>query len=449
MRSLRGALVATLGVAVVAVTLAGGYATYRQARAGIDEVFDYHLRQLALALRDRAAGRGEGDLGGVGEDFDFVVQVWDGAGNLRYLSRPGTGLPPVAQLGFATVAAPGGGWRVFSAALGPLVVQVAQPLAVRERLAVRAALRSLTPLLVLVPLLALLVGWVVSRGLAPLSRIARAVEARTPDSLAPLPAVGVPEEVAPLVTALNELLARLGAALDAQRAFVADAAHELRTPLAALRVQLQLAERAPDPAARAAALAALGAGLDRAARLVQQLLALARAEPASPARPAAPVALGELAARVVADLAALAAARGIDLGAGAVDEGVVVAGDPAALQVLTANLVDNAIRYTPAGGRVDVSVLREGGQPVLEVADTGPGIPPPERARVFDRFYRVAGNAEPGTGLGLSIVKAVAARHGAEVALADREGGGLRVRVAFPLPTGLAEAARPDRDGPP
>ncbi len=448
MKSLRRTLVLTLLGAVIAVTLVGGAATYRQARDGIDQIFDYHLRQIALSLREQAWGRVAGEVGAAGEGFDFVIQIWDEDGRRLYLSRAGTGLPEVAELGFATVPARSGRWRVYSAALGSLVIQVAQPLEVRERLAFRAASRTLWPLLVLVPLLALLVWRVVGHGLAPLDRLARAAASRTPSALEPFPEAGVPAEVAPLVRSLNALLGRLRVALEAQRAFVADAAHGLRTPLAALKLQVQLAERAADEAQRASALSDVRAGLERATHVAQQLLTLAREEPGvPPAAPAGPVALGEVVGAVVADLALLAEGKGIDLGATAVDERARVPGDAAALRTLLANLVDNAIRYTPRGGRVDVSAGLDGGRPYLEVSDSGPGIPPAERGRVFDRFYRRGGTGEPGTGLGLAIVEAIARRHGAEVVLGDAPGGGLAARVAFPEARDAGPP--PNRDGPP
>jgi two-component system OmpR family sensor kinase len=433
-RSLRRTLVLTLLGAVMAVTLAGALATYRQARDGIDQIFDYHLRQLALSLRDQSMGRVEpGGAGQPEERFDFVIQVWNRDGERVYVSRLGTGLPEVARLGFTTVAAPSGDWRVYSAALGAQVIQVAQQQAVRDRLALDAALRTLAPLLVLLPLLALLVWRVVGHGLAPLDRLARGVAARTPSTLEPLSEAGVPTEVLPLVLSLNALLGRLRLSLAAQKALVADAAHELRTPLAALKLQVQLAQRASDGESRSTALGEVSAGLERATHVVQQLLLLARQEPEAPAAERSDaISLADLTGQAVADLAPFAEARRVDLGVTAADELAIVHGDASALRALLVNLVDNAIRYTPEGGRVDVSAGVEAGRPFLEVADTGPGIPAADRERVFDRFYRRGGTAEPGTGLGLAIVKAIASRQRAEVVLADAVGGGLVARVRFP-----------------
>ncbi|HET6436541.1 MAG TPA: ATP-binding protein [Anaeromyxobacter sp.] len=427
----RKLLVALLG-AVVAVTLLGVLATYKVAREQLDDIFDYHLRQIALSLSDRALARAAARR--AGPELDFSIQIFDQGGVRLYLSRPEAPLPPVSDLGYSNVNGPGGLWRVYATAIGGQVIQVGQPVRVREDLAFQAATRTLIPLVLLLPLLALLVWRIVGGGLAPLRRLAGAVTARTPAALDPFGEEGVPVEALPLVRALNGLLSRLRAAMSAQRAFVADAAHELRTPLAALKLQLQLLERAPEGPSRAAALAELAAGLERGTHLVGQLLTLARLDPgAGPPPPAGPVALAELVRQAVADHALLAEAKGIDLGAAGMEEAAVTAGDAAGLRTLLANLVDNALRYTPAGGRVDVSAgLAELG-PYLEVADTGPGIPAPERRRVFDRFYRVPGSAEGGSGLGLSIVKAIAERHGAAVALSDTPGGGLKVRVSFPL----------------
>jgi len=272
---------------------------------------------------------------------------------------------------------------------------------------------------------------IVGRGLAPLGRITRWVGERRPDDLAPLPDSGVPQEVQPLVTALNDLLGRLHQALQAQRAFVADAAHELRTPLAALNLQAQLLGRAGNDNERHEALAELQAGLRRATRVVEQLLTLARSEPGGEERPPQPVNLAELARNVTARHLPLAEAKHIDLGIAHIDDHAIIPGDATTLETLLSNLVENAVRYTPDGGRIDVTVGSDHRETWLEVADTGPGIPPAERERVFDRFYRQLGTREPGSGLGLAIVRTIARRHGATVTLLDNPGGGLRVRVAF------------------
>jgi two-component system OmpR family sensor kinase len=316
-----------------------------------------------------------------------------------------------------------------------LTISVAQPMRVRNQLAADAAWSTLKPFFVLLPVLGVLIWVLVSRGLRPLGRIARSVQARTPDSLEPLQEVDAPDEVKPLVFSLNDLLARLKSALDAQRAFVADAAHELRTPLTALQLQVQLVERAESDEGRAAALGELKNGLQRTIHAVQQLLTLARQEPGAAEYRIAAVSLASLVRGAVLEHQRLAEAKSIDLGATQTDEAALVSGDADALRILLANLVSNALRYTPSGGRVDVSCGSREGVAFVDVADSGPGIPAVERERVFDRFYRRGGDSadsSTGSGLGLSIVRTIADRHGAQVSLDDSESGGLLVQVSFP-----------------
>jgi len=429
----RQLLFGLLGLVLAAVFL-GAAAVYRQARAELDELSDYQLRQMALSLRDQAFGGAAAPAPvPAAEDFDFAIQVWRPDGVRIYLSRPQTMLPARARPGYETVESGGGAWRVFSLEQRGFVFQVAQPMRVREEFAAAAALRTITPVLLLLPALGLLIWFTVGRGLRPLEAVASAVQTRTPAALAPLADRDLPQEVRPLVEALNDLLRRLGSALESQRRFVADAAHELRTPLTALSLQVQLAERAGAGEERAVALAAVKAGLARATRVVEQLLTLARQEPEAVGRPEGKIDLSEIARLVIAELMPLAEAKAIDLGM-ARAEPVRVTGDREALRVLLANLVDNAVRYTPERGRVDISTFVVEGGAVIEVTDTGPGIPADERERVFDRFYRRAGGGAAGSGLGLAIVKTVVEHHRGRVALADGPGGrGLTARVTLPL----------------
>jgi len=276
----------------------------------------------------------------------------------------------------------------------------------------------------------------VSGSLQPVARVRSQVAARQADDLSPVSDNGLPDEVRPLVQELNLLFGRVKTAFEAQQHFVADAAHELRTPLAALRLQAQSLDRADNPEARRVAVARLTAGIDRATRLVEQLLVLARQEAtAAEGAVARPVDLADLARRTVADLAGVAAAKGVDLGVQQADP-ATVEGQPDALQILLRNLVDNGVKYTPGGGTVDISVQHEGSRIVVQVEDSGPGIPPEERERVFDRFYRVAGSDAAGSGLGLAIIKAIAERHGASLALdASTRLGGLKAVVTFSSPS--------------
>ena len=430
MRTIRRQLLLWLLGGMLVCTVVAGLAMYFKVREETSELFDYQLQEIATSLPAgfSAAPR---EPGAHDPEQDIAVQVWDDAGALVYASHPAIALPRLAQEGFRTVRAGDTEWRVFGRMRQGRFVQVAQDLDARDELAFGVAARSLAPFLALIPVLALLIWIVVGRSLAPLQRVARAVELRSPEALQPLSTDGIPPEIQPMLRALNDLLGRLGHALESQRAFVADAAHELRTPLTALKLQLQLAERAEPGPAQATAFARLRERLDRATHLVGQLLALARQEPALEERAMEQVDLAQLAREVVAENDALAESRGIDLGV-EVESNAGVRGQRDGLRVMLGNLVANALRYTPAGGKVDVVVGAEDGRPALRVTDTGPGIPPAERERVFDRFHRGEDAAAPGTGLGLAIVRRVAERHGATVRLADGPGGrGLEARVEF------------------
>lgn len=427
MTSLRNRLlVFLLGLAALAAAVVA-MGTYRAVLGETDALFDYHLRQMALLLRDQGATPAEAVAAIDAQPFDYVVQIWSADGAEIYSSHPEPTplLPPRALLGYSNVEVGGATWRVYSVVTRSRVIQVGQPLALRRSLAARAALRSVTPLLLAAPLVALAVWALVGVSLAPLRPLAALLRTRAAESLEPLPDAGLPAEVAPLVVALNALLLRLQGAFGAQRAFVADAAHELRSPLTALKLQIELLGRsgtAPQ------AVAELAAAMQRAQRLVEQLLALARAEPGGAESARMPTDLAEAARQAVADAVPLAATRGTRLELDA-PQPLQVLGDAQALRVLVRNLVDNAVRYAGPGAQVQVSLQAQGLQAVLRVDDSGPGIPPAERERVFARFYRRDGQPEPGSGLGLAIVQAVAQRHGAGVALAESPLGGLRVEI--------------------
>ncbi len=438
MSSLRARLLAWLLGAVVLLGAAGGWLVYRNALAEADVFFDYHLRQTALILRDQPVEyRLSAQIPPTDAAYDFVVQVWSLDGVRVYLSRPHAVLPQITTLGLATVATSEGRWRVYGVQALTKVIQVAQPMKVRQERAAQLALETLRPFALLLPALAFLIWLAVGKALQPLQRVTALVKARRVQTLDPLPDERLPDEVQPLVAALNELLGRLRAALERERAFLADAAHELRTPLTALHLQAGTLARASGEAERAAAMTGLTAGVQRVIHLVEQLLSLARQEPRAD-NTAAPVRLDNLAREVVAELVPLADAGNIDLGISAA-EAVTITGDAEGLRTLLRNLIDNAVRYTPASGRVDVSIesaraaADAPGGARLIVTDDGPGIPAAERERVFDRFYRRAGAPTPGSGLGLAIVRTIATAHGATVSLGDGPAGkGLAVTVMFP-----------------
>ena len=433
--SLRARLLAWLLGGVALVGVAGGLIVYRNALAEADAFFDYHLKETALFLRDQPVEYvfptpiPPNDVA-----YDFVVQIWTIDGRRIYIGPEQVVLPNSTALGYSTVNTSGGQWRVYGTASPTKVVQVAQPMSVRRQQAAQLAVRTLEPFALLMPLLGIIVWLAVGRALQPLQRLAKAVKARRVNALEPLSGERLPEEVRPLVDSLNDLLGRLTAALDRERAFMADAAHELRTPLTALHLQLGALARAATEPERAEAMGKLSEGVQRAIRLVEQMLALARQEPrAEPVRTR--FALDELGREVVAELVPLADARRIDLGIPEAQT-AFVRGERDAVATLIRNLVDNAVRYTPPGGRVDVSIETSAQAPtraVLKVSDNGPGIAPEERVRVFDRFYRRPGTEAPGSGLGMAIVKAIAQAHGAAVVLdSGASGRGLSVTVSFP-----------------
>ncbi|EJN09784.1 ATP-binding protein [Herbaspirillum sp. YR522] len=439
MKSVRNKLLLWLGLGLFSIIVAAGVGLYFQARGEANQIFDYQMRQIAASLPRQAfspisPGQQLPEL----ED-EIMMQIWDSSGTVIYHSHARSAMPRQAELGFANVHGPNGLWRVYSAQIGSTVVQVAQPQSARDEIAAQMAVKTVAPLLLLFPLIGVLAWLAVSRGLAPVRRAAAEVQARDMHSLMPIGDAGLPQEILPLTHALNDLLARLKQATEAQRAFVADAAHELRTPLTALRLQVQLAERAADADERQAAFGDLKNGLERASHLVHQLLTLARQEPEAMARQA--VDLRALLRDVVGALSSVAVHGGIDLGlAEDGDDGnpLVVTGNGEALRILFNNLVDNALRYTPQGGVVDVRFEASDECCTVVIQDSGPGIAESEMPRVFDRFYRArraleqnAGRAAFGSGLGLAIVRQIADLHDARVELRNADGG-LQARVDLP-----------------
>jgi two-component system OmpR family sensor kinase len=415
--------------------------TYRETQREVGELFDLQLKQLAYSTRIDDLVRGRAPSFSVPANprsagvSEIVTQIWDRDGVLVYWSRPGAGLPVPATEGYSNVLQSGREWRVYTHVEGAHALQVAHAMDERREVATQVALRTLVPLGVLIPILGVVIWYAVGAGLAPLARMSRAVEKRRPDAMAPLAGNDLPRELRPLAASLNALLARLDDALAAQRRFTADAAHELRTPLAALRLQVDVAERARDDVERTGALRELRSGVDRASHLVDQLVTMARLEPAAPERRNEDVDFASLVRDAIVARAALAGDKAIDLGLARAAE-VAVRGDPAMLSMLVGNLLDNALRYTPQGGRIDVAVDARDGGALLTVSDNGPGIPAGERERVFERFYRGGTPQTRGTvgsGLGLSIVRRIANAHEAVVTLGDAPSGhGLVVAVQFP-----------------
>ncbi len=438
--SIRRALLVVVLAAVAAIWVATAVVSWFDARHELDELLDAHLAQSASLLVAQAGHEsGEIELEQSPQLHPYgrrvVFQFWENGTVLRLHSAnaPNTHLSPRTD-GFSDVAIDGRAWRVFSGwdAERRFLVQVGERRGARDEIVARIAQNLLWPLVVALPALGLLVWLGIDRALRPLRLVGRQVEHRAADNLAALDVTGTPAEVAPLVESLNRLFGRVRASLENERRFTADAAHELRTPLAALRAQAQVARGAADAAERDRALDNVIAGCDRAAHLVDQLLTLARLEPAELQAAHAPCDLGELARLAVADVVPAALAKSIDVDL-ASDGATAVRGDARLLQVLLRNVLDNAVRYSPARTAVHVRVGRRGDDVFASVADAGPGVAPEQRDRLGQRFHRLEGAPAPGTGLGLSIARRIAEVHGATLAFdAASRAGGLVVTLTFP-----------------
>jgi two-component system sensor histidine kinase TctE len=321
------------------------------------------------------------------------------------------------------------------------LVQVAETLDKRAQLANEIIKGVILPQFIILPVILALVWFALSRGLSPLAELQERIRARRPDDLSPIDPRQVPEEISPLVGSLNDMLERLAQTIGMQKRFIADAAHQMKTPLAGMRMQSELALRQLDADEIHRSLEQLAKSSESATRLVNQLLALARAENQPHAGLAFEnIELAALARATVQDWVPASFAQRIDLGFEQPDEPVAIAGNPIMLRELLSNLIDNALRYTPAGGSVTVRVRRDGAQALLEVEDTGPGIAPAERLRVFERFYRILGSGAPGSGLGLAIVREIAQQHGAEIEVFNNPRShskrlpGSLFRLTFPPP---------------
>jgi two-component system, OmpR family, sensor histidine kinase TctE len=452
--SLRAGLLLRLGVVLVLLLALDGLASYFTALHFANLVYDRWLidsmRSLAQAVRSEN-GLIQFDLPRVALEifqFDELDKIYFKVSSGRQGFIAGDPALPDStpldvgglRLTYATVH--GKQVRLVSTRIAPaqtadeVTVSVAETLVKRSTLTREILLGMAAPQIALLGMALLLASLGIYRGLKPLTDLAAQIEARDENNLSPVPQSGLPRETRVLVARINALLARLGNALRAQKRFVADAAHQLRTPLAAVLLHAERAERAPDTPSEREALRALHRSVERAARLSQQLLALARTDPeAISAIELKPVDLGSLARRVGEEWIPRALDRDIDFGLAVPDERVFVAGDERQLSELLSNLIDNALRYGNARGHVTLMV--EGGrQPRLSVQDDGPGIPLDERARIFERFYRVPGGHGEGCGLGLAIVEEIARLHNATVEVTNGANGqGSRFTVVFGLST--------------
>ena len=432
MKSIRQSLLLWLILGMLVAICIAGLSSYYLAQDEANELFDYQIKQVALSLHEQSQPTQIAVSADEDPEEDNVIQIWNALGKPLFTSYPTRALPRYVTSGLHTVNYQQQPWRLYNTQRHGHFIQVAQPMTVRNELAAGLAMRMLIPFFVLIPLLAGIIWWVVGRSLTPLQAVTNAVSSRHEDAMQALDETGLPKEIRPMVAALNGLLKRLNQTLQTQRAFIADAAHELRTPLTALKLQLQLTERATTEEQRAAGFVKLNERLDRSIHLVRQLLTLARSESKEPSEKFAPVDLSALVQDVAEDFKSLADVRQTDLQLD-VKPNVMVSGQQENLRILVSNLIDNAIRYTSNSGHVRVSITREEGEIVLRVIDNGSGIPAQERERVLDRFYRREGTEVTGSGLGLAIVRNIADAHHASLTLSDNLiSSGLIVTVKFP-----------------
>ncbi len=454
--SLRRRLLITLLSITAVIWLFSAGLNYRDTRHEIGELFDAQMAQTARTLLSvagheldeltdtrRFVGQthihfsGDTRFTAAGHEYEHKMgyQMWQIPENklmMRSFNAPEAPLNTL-QNGYSTETIDGEEWRVFSL-LDPetgFMVKIGEALSIRGELTDTVALRIGLPMLFLLPLMALLILLGINRTLRPLRNLASNVSKRSPSSLEAVDDRDAPCEISPLVDALNRLFLRLSRAFESERRFTADAAHELRTPLAALKIQAQVAKRSSNNEERNQALDRLLEGVERATHLVEQLLTMARVDPEGSTALHTEIRLDRLCEEMLANYVPNAEAKQIELELD-VDGVTVLSGLRESLEILLRNLLDNAIRYTPKGGRVSVRLTQcDDGSIELHVGDSGPGIPQSEHTQIFDRFYRLAGQNTEGSGLGLSIVQRIAELNQAKIKLGTSELGGLEVTVHF------------------
>ncbi len=434
MRSIRARLLLGLLSGLLIVQIMIYSLIYAKIEDEIDDLFDGELERSALVFSPGAAPlpistpprRVENPQEGM------VIAIWEGAQTRpQFQSARLEGLPRATPLGFSKLYIDHRQWRLFGAASGNRYVVAAQPADVRDAAARNITVRTLLPSLAVLPASGLLICLAVSFGLRPLMRITSELRARSPRDLAPIETARLPPEIAPMVHALNELMQRVGNIIAAQRNFIADAAHELLTPLTALRLQAQLLARAESASRKREMISELQGGVSRTLQLARQLLTLARHGADAAGEEPTAVDLENVVNHVLAIHWPLAQAKSIRTEITVSGE-CVTGGSEEALNTLISNLIENAIKFSEFDGTVRVQLRREADRVLVDIEDSGPGIPTDERERVFDRFYRRSGNTASGSGLGLAIAREIATRHGAAITLQTSFTlGGLLARVEF------------------
>lgn len=433
MTSIRKVAFLWISVLLLLVGLGGAAAAYLTAIDETDVLLDQQLKQIARYVGDNPppALPPPPDSDYDPED-DFLVQVWDASGTAMGTSDTRLTIPREPKRGFSTHEFGAEGWRTYTDISALRIVQISQRIAVRKELAANAALRTAVPIAILLPLSWLVLGFLVDRMIRRLDRITHSVTKRNENVRVPISLAGVPIEIAPLVEAVNDLVARLHNAVDRQRRFLSDAAHELRTPLTALSLQAgnirgaigrkEIDERVGD----------VEAGIRRASNVVNQLLKLARLDSGSRSDKPETIHLEAIVRECIVAIKPIADSKNIRL-VGSYDKPARATATLSDIKTVIANILDNAVKYTPPGGRINVKVSDDNGRGLLTICDTGPGIPSHLIGRVFERFFRASGQEIEGAGLGLAICKSIADRNGMMIELRNRtDTRGLSASLRFP-----------------
>jgi len=437
--SIRGTLITYLILGLLVTSAFISVLTHYIAGQELEELYDKNMQQITTVLLNQTPAtlkahsiqqKIRANLEG---EEELLIQIWQKDRTLLYSSHSLLTLPLQSTLGFGFVNFKHEPWRYFSDTVDDITVQISQPTLARERVILEVSSQFLVPLLLQIPILGLLIWIVVGQGLKPMIQVSNAIRSRDSEALQPLAIDSLPEEIKPTIQALNELLERLDQALKVQRRFTADAAHELRTPLTAVQLQLDLLNRSQSKNDKQEALTKLNAGVKRSIHVVRQLLALAHQEPEANTHNFEKLNLSLLLSECLSVVQDIASKKNISLIGPNNTNIMAIFGKRSSIRILIDNLLDNSIRYTTAGGKIQIVLDETTTEMVMQIIDNGIGIAVAERARVFDRFYRIPGSEESGTGLGLAIVQAIVKQHAGSIQLDDGFAGkGLAVRIIFP-----------------
>lgn len=419
MISIRKTALTRITILLAVVGLAAVVLSYALVRDETNSFLDTQLRKIALNAGPGLSPGSQTPVPGEEAEDELVVQIFDRSGHILHDSAPTIAMPELRQLGYSDVHAGGEEWRLYRAVDDQHAVQVAQRQSFRESLATRAATGAAVPLLLAIPLAWLVIGWSLSQILQRLGDVSEEIAEQSLSAKKPVDAAAVPTEVAPLIIAMNRLIGRHQDALDQQRRFVSDAAHELRTPLTALQIQVDNLQALKLDSEATEIAGELRDGVHRSSVLIRQLLRMARMDGLMTTEPEE-LQISDIVRQAAAELIPVAAEKRINL-AFELSASALVLAHPADVRLIITNLLENAVRYTPPDGSIDLTIESSGRYVLLKISDTGCGIPAEALPRVFDRFFRASSPDIEGTGLGLAVAKVAADRNGIGIRLRNRD----------------------------